>query len=137
RAMGPGRNGANNAAALAGARTDPRVRRVAVQLDYSTAILWFYVADQSWATSRLYRDTVRQSLFDGKWIGFGSRVSLGAVHNVAVTVSATVYLRSKVHEAEKSAIAAAIQEKVGGYFDDRADFYSWRTDALGGVIATA
>lgn len=137
RAMGPGFNGANTSAAHAGCRADPRVRRVASALNYETAILRLYIADASWATSKRFRDTIRQGLFDNKWIGFGGRVDVGQVYNVPITVAATVYLRDRKYDSERSAITRAIREKLTGYFDNRADFYTWRRNAIGGVVATA
>lgn len=137
KAMGQGFNGANTAATLAGCRSDPRVRRVTSSLDYTTAILRLYVADQSWATSQRFRDTIRQGLFDNKWIGFGGRIDFGYVYNVPITVRATVYLRDRKFDAERSAITEAIRQKLTGYFDNRPDFYTWRHTAIGGAASTS
>lgn len=137
RSMGGGFSGGNNAAALAGARANPGVRRVAAALDYGTAVLRIYVADQSWATSQRYRDDVRQAMFDNVFVPFGGRVAIGGVYNVPVVVKATVFLRNRTVDAERSAVVAAIMSKLTGYFDDRPDFYYWNLDAIGGVVAAA
>lgn len=137
KAMAQGFYGANTAAALAGARTDPRVRRVASALDYRTAILWLYAADSSWASSAAYRNSVKQGMFARKWVGFGGRIAIGSVYNVPITVDSTIYLRSKLFAAEKTALTQKVREALQGYFDNRADFYTWHITSVGGAIATA
>lgn len=137
KAMARGRSGATNGAAIAGCLTDPRVRRVAVNLNYKTAVLWLYVADASWATSVRLRDVVKQKLFDDKWLAFGARVAMGRIYNQPITVTATVVLRSANYQAERSEITAAIRSALAEYFDERKDFYTWNLTAIGAKIASA
>ena len=137
KAMGTGRHGANNAAALAGALSDPRVRRVAAKLDYSTAILRLFIADASWATSAKLRSSVLQGLADNKWIGFGARVAMGRIFQQPVTVEGTVLVRSALSKADHSELTAVATGALLHYFDERPDFYTWQLNAIGGVIAQA
>lgn len=138
RALGAGRSGATNFAALAGVLSDPRARRVAAKLDYATAILWLYVGDASWSTSARFRDEIKRTLIEDKWLGFGARVAIGGIVNNTVSVKATVVLRSSQYlSADRSAIQQAIQSALQAYFDDRRDWYTWRINAIGGVIARA
>lgn len=136
-AMGTGYSGGNTGAVLAGARSDARVRRVAYVMDYGTATLRLFVADQSWASADRFVASVKQGLFDREWIPFGGVVRAGPIYNTPVTVSANVYLRNRAYQAERSEITAAILREVTTYLDDRADFYTWNLDAIGGVIAKA
>lgn len=137
KAMARGRHGATNGAAIAGCLSDPRVRRVAVSLDYTTAVLRLYVADASWATSARLRDQVKQKLFDHKWLGFGARVAMGRIYNQPIALTATVVLRSAAYQAERSAITTAIRAALTEYFDERPDFYTWNLSAIGAKIAAA
>jgi hypothetical protein len=137
KAMGRGRYGANNSAAIAGCLSDPRVRRCYAKLDYKTALLWLYVADASWATSAKLRAEVKQALFDSKWLGFGARITMGRIYNQTCTARATLILRDAAYQAERTEITANVQAAVQRYLDERADFYTWNVNALGGVMATA
>jgi hypothetical protein len=137
KAMGTGYFAARTASAIGGVRLDSRVRRVAQVLDYSTAVLRLFCADESWATSLRYRNSVKQGLSERKWVGFGARIDVGEVYNVAVTVRATVYPRTSLLATEKAALTESVRTALTSYFDNRRDFYTWRLTAIGGTIATA
>lgn len=137
RTLANGLDGPTIAAAVAGCLTNPGVRYVAAGRNAAAGTLRLYLADESWASAARWRSGVHQALKDFPWIGFGMRVDVVPVQSRAISVKASVLLRSSRYDSEKSAITAAIREALQGYFDLRPDWWTWRTSTLGGVVSQA
>ena len=132
-----GLNGPNVQALIAGALTDPGVRRAVHFLDPNTARAVLYVGDESWASSFNYRQRVLKRLNAKPWTGFGARCELRGIQNVGITLKATVMLRGSEYSGDVADIAAAVRKVTRRYFDERPDWYTWRLSALGGIISSA
>jgi hypothetical protein len=123
-------------ALVAGALRTVGASRTVVREDYTTGAAVVYPVDASWAQSTRWNATVEQILRD-TWLGFGCRLTMGTVQNRIVRIDATVALRDAAYLADTSAITTAIQNAIRAYFDDRVDWYVWRTAALKAVVARA
>lgn len=123
-------------ALVAGALRTVGASRTVVREDYRTGAATVYPVDASWAQSTRWNATVEQILRDG-WLGFGCRLGIGVVQNRIVRIDATVALRDAQYLADTAAITDAIQKAIRAYFDDRVDWYIWRTAALKAVVARA
>jgi hypothetical protein len=64
-------------------------------------------------------------------------LSRGAVVNRVVRVTLSVVLREKNDLGDTTAITAALETAVRGYFDNRPDFYVFRARALRAVCSRA
>jgi hypothetical protein len=92
--------------------------------------------DPSWGGSLTWSSAIAQRLSD-EARGFGCRVGVGYSGNRFVKVACTVTLRQAAHLTDTEAITTAIVKAARAYFDDRSDFYTWKANALRGVIARA
>jgi hypothetical protein len=133
---GPTANGAVAGALKLGAR------HVAAVDDPDTGSLVLHVADGGWAASTRWAGVIRQRIYDPQddtppIVGYGCRVTCAPLANEVVGVECTVRLRSSDALAETSELDAVIQATIRAYFDDRDDFYAWRSASLRGVIARA
>jgi len=136
-AMGTGSFGPNHGALVAGALTNPGVRRAVYVEDTRNAVAQLFVADASWATSARARAIVKQRLQARPWIGWGCRVDVLGVVNQGIVVRPNILLRGKQFDSDRIAITEAVRLKLVDYFDNRPDWYTWRLDAIGGVVAGA
>ncbi len=137
RAMSLGRQAPTDQAAIAGTLANPGARHVAYSTDYTTAIGRLFTADETWAWSPYFHELLLQELYDFPWAGFGCRPGYYPITNRRIVVAATVVLRGKEYEASRTTIAAVILKKLRAYFDERPDWWTWNTDAVGGIIASA
>ena len=137
RAMAIGSGGPTALAALAGALTNPSVRRTAYVEDPANATGRLYVADESWASSERYREAALQELRAYPWIGWGCRVQLFGVLNRGITVRPTVLLRSRGDVSAQDAITTNISAALKDYFDERPDWWTWTLNAIGGTVGVA
>ena len=136
-ALSTGSAGPSRGAAIAGALTNPSVRRAVWADDPNTGFGKLFIADESWAASDELCAFIRQALDDKPWRGFGCRIGVLRTQNQGITVSPNVLLRGSQFIADPSSITAAIRTALAAYFDDRPDWYTWRLNAIGGVIAGA
>lgn len=131
-----GQYGPTDSALIAGAFSFGGVKRLALQLDPETAIATLWCTDESWGGSRRFAEAVQNGIVKD-WLGFGGRVQVGAVRNVVMNVACTVILSSPNHAGAANEISANIRKRVLAYFDDRADWWAWKTQALRGIVARA
>jgi hypothetical protein len=137
-----GRYGPTFGAIVAGALRENGVAHVVVREDairgISTGAMRVYAADESWAVSLRFLSRLRQSLIDG-WLGFGCRLdpSPYLVANQSVRLDLTISLRDARSLADTTTITDAVQAALRRYFDERLDWWVWRTSAIQGVVSHA
>lgn len=131
-----GKHGPNIKAALTGAFKAGARHAVAVD-DTSQAALVVYIADSSWGSSTRWGRTIRKSLYDLKYVGFGCKVLCASTVNEIVGVEASVKVRRPEYLYEKTSLELAVQKAVRSYFDDRPDWNRWKSTSLRGHIARA
>jgi hypothetical protein len=136
RAFASGQHGPNARAALAGVLKSGARHAIAID-DPARAALVCFVADQSWAGSTRWSRLVRQSLYDGKHVGFGCKVLIELVTNELIGVEVVCRVRRTEYLAETTSLDGAVQKALRSYFDDRPDWNRWKTAALRGVVARA
>lgn len=136
RAFATGRFGPTMGALLAGLLRQQSVRRFALfpagALPYAMA----YIADESWSSNDAWVAAATQTFVDG-FLGFGSRVRFGQVVNRQIALSATIALASSDDLNDTSDIDDAVRAAAAAYFDDRPDWYRWRSPALRSALARA
>ncbi len=135
-AFSSGQHGPNVNAAIAGALKSGAKHAIAVD-DPATASLLVYAADASWASSTRWAATIRQGLYDGKFVGFGCRVDVLGATNVVVGADITVRVRSPYFLAETTPLEGSIRKALRAYFDERPDWNLWKSSALRGTVARA
>ncbi len=124
-----GRWGPNSPAYLAGALADAGAARAVVRKDQTKGIALVYPVDESWAQSTSWLEYVGQQIRTRRE-GVGCRSSVERVDNQRIRVSLTVLLRDSRDLVRTAPIVTAIERSVRAYFDDRRDWYIWRTKAL-------
>jgi hypothetical protein len=131
-----GSKGPNASALVVGALLQPGVHRAVHALDPEAAVAALFVADESWATSAAFRASVKRSLVDNDWLGFGARVDVRGVQvrSVSVEVDATVRSVAAMLAAEdiETAIGTTLRDAFEGDF-----WYSWTTEGLKGAVAAS
>lgn len=137
KAYAVGQYGPTQGALLAGLLRQQSVRRVALfpasqGLPYSQA----YVADQSWAQSPPWLNLVSQGIVDA-WQGFGCRTRFGLVTNRQIVVAPTIVLNSTDDLNYTDAIDGNVRAAAESYFNDRPDWYRWRTSTLQALLSVA
>ena len=129
-AMTMGQYGPVSSALVAGALSTQGVSRCVSRSGAKESI---WITDDSWCCSDELLGEADKTIRDA-WLGFGCRYSIFPVKNVRVSLKADVLLRGERHIADAVDVSAAIRAAVKRYFDDRPDFYIWKTSALRGVI---
>lgn len=128
-AFAVGQYAPTNAALIYGA-VSFGARHVAIQEDPITAISRVYVADSSWGSSPRWASAVQQFLYDNLFVGFGCKINVLPVINRLASLSAAIVLRDKSFSGETSEIDAAVRGSARSYFDDRQDWYVFKTLGL-------
>lgn len=123
-------------ALAAGAFQYPGLARCPILRDTTNGASVVYALDESWAQSPDWQAGLEQALKE-TWLGVGCKLSRGTVTNRVVRVALTVVLREQNDLADVDAIADALEATVKAYFDDRSDFYVFRTRALRAVCSRA
>lgn len=137
RAYYVGQFGPTDGAVLAGLLRQQSVRHVALfRASGSSAYAFGYIADESWASNPYWVGQVAQS-FVTNFQGFGCRVRLGTVFNLAITMSATIELASTDDLNNTDDIDANVRAAARSYFDDRPDWYRWHTRSLQAALGAA
>lgn len=129
-------------ALAAGALLTNGVSRVALRefdspsyaADRGLTVLW--IADDSWCWCQQLADTCLQNLRD-KWLGFGCKCRINEVVNVPISLAATVLLRDKRYVADTLEIADNIRAACLAYFNDRADWWTWRERSIAARIVSS
>jgi hypothetical protein len=141
-----GRLGPINNAILAGAFSHGGVWHAVLVEDASDAVPKLYVADKSWAASPEMLAEVAQVLLGKgpesaggarRWLGFGARVALRPVFNFHAALACEIMLRSSDYAEDTSEIGEKIRAALVSYFDDRADWYTYKRNGIGSAIASA
>lgn len=133
KALGSGQYGPNEAAIIAGLLSTIGVAHAAVREHPTSGKVLAWIADESWAWSQRLRDTASQNLND-KWLGFGCAASIGTTSLVPVSATIAATLRDKRAFAETSELQSRIRAAVKSYFEDRSDWYTWRTNGIKGAV---
>jgi hypothetical protein len=131
-----GNAGPTTLALDAGALATVGASRTVTRDDLTTGTSYVYPVDASWAQSVTWAGDVLAVIAD-TWKGFGCRVAASAVFNRIVRVELTVVLRATSYLTDTSEITDAIHAALRAYFDDRPDWYVWRTAALRAVVSRA
>lgn len=97
--------------------------------DTTNAISVMALADPSWAMSDPWSAKLLQILRDNAE-GFGCRTRVAGLENTFIQLDATVQLKSKKFTAYTAEISANMRKAARAYFDDRMDWYVWKTKAL-------
>jgi len=95
-----------------------------------------YVADESWASGTYWTSLVAQSIAD-EWAGFGCRTRFGLIVNRPIQIAATLQLTTTDALSNTDAIDTNVRAAAKDYFDNRFDWYSWRTGPLQGALSRA
>lgn len=137
KAYAVGQFGPTQGAVIAGLLQQLSVRHYAVfpasdALPYTTV----YVADESWADSSVWHNTVAQNIADN-WTGFGCRCRFGQVINVQIAVAATLVLNSTDDLNDTTAIDVNVRSMAESYFNDRPDWYRFRNGSLQQFLSKA
>lgn len=123
-------------ALVAGLLASTGVEHLAVVEDTVNAITKLFIADVSWGTSGAAMQVVEQRLKDN-WQGFGCQCKVFPVYNQRITVDATVSVTDPKFLSDSTDLADTLGKAVRAYFDDRPDWYTWRTRAIEAAIAGA
>lgn len=109
--------------------------RCIVTDDPTNATTYVLVADESWAVSTRFVDTIGQRLRD-EFSGFGAgKIQMIGALNKFIRVSCTVQLRSASYLNYTGDITAAITAASREYFDERPDWNTFKLSSLRGVIS--
>ncbi len=136
RAYAIGQYGPTDGAIIAGLLQNQSVRRYAYFRAGALPYAAVYVADESWASTVQWSARLSQSL-SYMWIGFGCRARFGAVINQEVTIDATLALKSSDDLDDTTDIDANVRAAARAYFDDRPDWYRWRSAHLKSALGRA
>lgn len=118
-------------AILAGAR------HVATFQDPESGAAQIACADASWAYSDDWGASIKQSIVDNQFLGFGCRADVIPVKNTYVAVTPIIMLRSGTYLSDTREIDAAVRAALLSYFDDRSDWYKWTDSGIRAVISHA
>jgi hypothetical protein len=136
-AFSRGQYAPTSGALAAGALKNTGVKRFGVYDDTTTGTATVFVADKSWASGSRWVSTIKQSLYDNEFVGFGCKVTVGIVLNTVVVVTATVMLKDNTFLNETSSIDRNIKAAIRRYLDDRSDWYVWKSVGLRAAITRA
>lgn len=136
RASSQGAAGPIRAAFKAYALQYSGVARVAAIEDGTTSILHVRILDSSWGGSVTWTARASQTLQDNA-CGFGERFDVGYAFNLPIRVEATVMLTDAKYSNYTADIDEAIRVALQSYFDDRDDWWMFRTSAVRAVISRA
>ncbi len=134
KALSTGQFAPTVSATLAGALNENGIVHALAQKDLTQGIQNVYLADRSWGWSLSLQDRAAQAIRDA-WQGFGCRVALNRLPNILIGVSCAIVLTDPKYAADTFEIRDAVRKALREYFDDRPDFYVWRTQSLQAVIA--
>jgi hypothetical protein len=132
-----GKFGPTKTAAVLGSLRAFGVKYFATKTDTTNGVLDLYIADSSWAASDRWCGTVKQSLYTQELVGFGCKVRCQKVVNRVVSVSCNVVLRDHHLLDDTSAYDNVIASAVREYFDDREDWYIWKSSGIKSAIIKA
>lgn len=135
RAFAVGQYGPTSAASRLGALKSTGVRHLLVFDHVPSGTQRVLVADSSWGSSDALASLTQQTMYDADLVGFGCKVLFGKIRSRVISVSATVSLRDANYLVNTTDIDDTIRKAVRSYFDDRADWNVWNTQALTAVIA--
>lgn len=121
-------------ALFAGALSSAGVEHAAIVEDATTATSLVFATDASWGGSERFRTSVEQALKDN-WQGFGCQVRVRRVMNQRISVKATIPLVDPKFLSETTDVANVIAAALRRYFDERPDWYTWKTRAIAATIA--
>lgn len=125
-----------NAALVAGAYF-AGARHVAVSDNSTTGVATLVVGDVSWASSFAWCDTIYRYLQDNEFVGAGCALTVLPSLNVLIHAAPTVVLRDSNFLTDTTDITVAIQKALRSYFDDRADWFTFKLSAIQSVISRA
>jgi hypothetical protein len=137
RAYNQGSFGPTDGAVIAALLGQQSVRHYAIfpangYLDYAQ----IYVADESWASTTQWVSQVAQNFADN-WQGFGCRARFGTVSNLHIAISANIVLASTDALNYTAQIDDNVRAAAESYFNDRSDWYTWRTKSLQATLSSA
>jgi hypothetical protein len=137
KAYAVGQFGPTQGAAIAGLLQQQSVRHYAV-FPASDALPFaaIYVADESWADSSAWHNTVAQNIANN-WTGFGCRARFGQILNLQIAVNATFELQSTDDLNDTTSIDVNVRSTAESYFNDRPDWYRFRNGALQQFLSKA
>lgn len=135
-AFSQGRYAPTEGAILAGALLYSGVANLAVIENESNARTVVFPVDESWAYSDSLNATVGQYLKDN-FCGFGCAIQMGKVYNQFIHIDCTVKLFNGKDLIDTTPLQTAIKDALASYFDDRPDWWTWKSSALKSVIAGA
>jgi Baseplate J-like protein len=134
RAIAIGQYAPNTAAFVAGCLNSPGIKKL-VPLDLGDGSLYGLVADGSWATSIELRTQTKQYLHDNEWVWYGSSVDLFDSKNKLVGVNATIIVSDPKYLNDTTSIETAVRKALTDYFDNRPDWYLFRTSSMQSIVA--
>lgn len=135
-AAAQGRFGPNLGAIIAGALSYSGVSHLAVIENENIAKTAIFPVDETWSYSEELNNKVGQLVKDN-WQGFGCLIQMGKVGNRYIHIACTVTLADNKYLLDTSPIANKISLALKNYFDERPDWWIWKTDALRSVIVSA
>lgn len=137
RAYAIGQFGPTDGALLAGALQQQSVRRFAA-FPASALVPYaqVFLSDESWAESSYWTGQVAQ-FFSDNWRGFGCRARFGSVVNWQAAIAPAIVLKSTDDLNFTDEIDANVRAAARAYFDDRPDWYGWKSGALAALLSVA
>jgi hypothetical protein len=135
--VGIGQFGPLLGALITGALAGRGVKRAATYEDPTTGIATVFAADGSFHGSSLWASSIRQSLFDGAFVGFGCGVGVRPATLTLVAVQATIVLRDGSYLPYTVDIGNNVRAALNSYFSNRPDWYSFKLAAIRAAIAGA
>lgn len=136
RAYAIGQYGPTDGALVAGVLRQQAARHYAFFRAGALPYAQGYVADETWSSGSYWTSLVAQSIATD-WAGFGCRTRFGLIVNQAIQLSAVIQLTTTEALSNTDAIDTNVRAAARAYFDDRPDWYSWRTSALRGALSKA
>lgn len=125
-----GQDGPNDYAAVLGALRSNGVKYYAIHNHTDTGILGIHIADSKWGSNQTWCDRVKQYIYDQDLVGFGCRVEVEPIVNTIISVEVTVSLRDHNLLNDTTDIDAAIASSLQEYFNEREDWYVWKTGGI-------
>ncbi|MBI5535583.1 MAG: hypothetical protein HY898_22830 [Deltaproteobacteria bacterium] len=138
-AISAGQYGPTQLALVAGALLTNGISHVAVReyddpgyaADRGLSVVW--LCDDSWCWCQQLADTALQNLRNN-WLGFGCKCKVNEVTNTVISAAVTVRLRNRLYLADTIEISDRIRAAFVSYFNDRADWWTWRERAIAARI---
>lgn len=135
-AFSQGRFAPTTGAIIAGALFYSGIANVAVIENELNARTVLFPTDESWAYSDTLNAAVGQYVRDN-YAGFGCSIQLGQTANHFIHVEATVQLFDTNDLIDPSTIQDNITTTLTSYFNDRPDWWTWKTSAIKAAITSA